>query len=650
MAHVGKTRIIISTVTAALLVGGLTACDDGRKGAEAASQQLASALAALDAGKAPFDAGGTSDVPAALKEITAGMGSSRPVVTVSSVNLDGQKATASLTFDWPLSGSHWKYSTQAHLGKDGDSWKTQWQPDLLAPGLQQGETLTVSTTAPPRADITGAGNAVLVTNRPVLELGLDKSRLGGKDPVAVAGQLAKLADVDAGEFAARVKTAGAQAFVSAITYRADSPEAKALTPDKLASIPGARTVDSTLALAPDRTFARAVLGTVGEVTAEQVEKSKGELKAGDMAGLGGLQSRYDRQLRGTSGVEVHAVKAQSGSSSQEADTQKDSRVLFEEKPTPGQPLKTTLDVRLQQLADSTLSKVTNTASALVAIRPSDGAVLAAASGPGSNGYNTAMLGQYAPGSTFKIVDSLALVRDGKSPSSTVSCTPSVTVDGRVFKNAPGYPESAMGQVPLETAFAHSCNTAFINARDTVTQAQQESAARGLGVGLPESDLGFDAFLGSVPETASGTEHAASMIGQGKILLSPLAGAVMAASVAKGAPVTPHLVAGETGAASSSPSAPVIDKPITAAEAAPLRQLMRAVVTSGHAGFLSSVSGAPVGAKTGTAEYGTENPPKTHAWIVATHGDLAVAVFVDDGGFGAETSGPLLKAFLDGAAD
>ena len=71
-------------------------------------------------------------------------------------------------------------------------------------------------------------------------------------------------------------------------------------------------------------------------------------------------------------------------------------------------------------------------------------------------------------------------------------------------------------------------------------------------------------------------------------------------------------------------------------------------TSGHAGFLSTVPGEPVGAKTGTAEYGKETPPKTHAWIVAVHGDLAVAVFVEDGGLGATTSGPLLKQFLTAA--
>jgi cell division protein FtsI/penicillin-binding protein 2 len=89
-------------------------------------------------------------------------------------------------------------------------------------------------------------------------------------------------------------------------------------------------------------------------------------------------------------------------------------------------------------------------------------------------------------------------------------------------------------------------------------------------------------------------------------------------------------------------------PVTKAEAASLADMMRAVVTSGHAGFLADVPGEPVGAKTGTAEFGNAKPPKTHAWIIAVHGDLAVAVFVEDGGLGATTSGPLLKKFLTAA--
>ena len=109
---------------------------------------------------------------------------------------------------------------------------------------------------------------------------------------------------------------------------------------------------------------------------------------------------------------------------------------------------------------------------------------------------------------------------------------------------------------LRDAFAHSCNTAFINARDTVSQAQLESAATSLGVAVEAPALGAGAFLGSVPGDAAGTEHAASMIGQGKVLLSPLAAAIMAGSVAKGAPVAAQLVLNPNeGVSSPVPRAP-----------------------------------------------------------------------------------------------
>lgn len=77
----------------------------------------------------------------------------------------------------------------------------------------------------------------------------------------------------------------------------------------------------------------------------------------------------------------------------------------------------------------------------------------------------------------------------------------------------------------------------------------------------------------------------------------------------------------------------------------MRSLMRSVVTEGGAALLAGVPGEPVLAKTGTAEFGTEDPPRTHAWIVALHGDLAVAVFVEEGEYGSTSGGPLLKEFL-----
>ena len=73
--------------------------------------------------------------------------------------------------------------------------------------------------------------------------------------------------------------------------------------------------------------------------------------------------------------------------------------------------------------------------------------------------------------------------------------------------------------------------------------------------------------------------------------------------------------------------------------------MRGVVTGGTATVLRNVPGGPVSAKTGTAEFGSQVPPQTHAWIIGFQGDLAFAVLVEDGGFGAQAAGPIAASFL-----
>ncbi|MET3175373.1 UNVERIFIED_ORG: cell division protein FtsI/penicillin-binding protein 2 [Arthrobacter sp. UYCu721] len=661
----GNSKKLSLAIAGLILGASLVACDDGRGGAESAAKQFASALSTLDVGSVAFDGKDSGVAKQQVQDVFKALEPDKPTVAAGELTLDGDTATVPLNYTWNIGTGEWKYTVAAEFTKSGDKWLAVWNPATLVPGLADNEILSKGTQSPQRADILGAGDAKLVTYRPVVSVGIDRLLLGSADAATSAAKLAELVGVDPAAYAQQVATSGAEAFIWAITLR---DEGRTITDAQITAIPGARAIPEAQPLAPSRTFARAVLGTVGEATAEQIEASGGVLTAGDVTGVGGLQQQYDAQLRGTDAVVIRAQRADLTREQIQAAGTDPRRVVFEMAPTPGTPLKTTLDPNLQSLAESTLAGV-GPASAIVALRPSTGAVLAAASGPGSNGYNTAMLGQYAPGSTFKIVDSLAMLRNGLTPDSKVECTPTLTVDGRTFKNAEGYPETSLGSVALRDAFAHSCNTAFIAARDTVTQAQLEAAAVATGVAVEAPSLGAAAFLGSVPGEAAGTEHAASMIGQGKVLLSPLAAAIMAGSVGKGSPVSPQLVlnpdagaapadtsggtTADAGAPPSSvtPEAPsqASDQPITAAEAAALSDMMRAVVTSGHAGFLSTVPGAPVGAKTGTAEFGKETPPKTHAWIVAVHGDLAVAVFVEDGGLGATTSGPLLKQFLAAAS-
>jgi cell division protein FtsI/penicillin-binding protein 2 len=73
--------------------------------------------------------------------------------------------------------------------------------------------------------------------------------------------------------------------------------------------------------------------------------------------------------------------------------------------------------------------------------------------------------------------------------------------------------------------------------------------------------------------------------------------------------------------------------------------MRAVVTEGTGTALKGVPGGPVMGKTGTAEFGPKNPPDTHAWFTGYQSDLAFAVIVEGGGFGAKVAAPLAADFL-----
>lgn len=662
MEPMGKTNLT-SVLTIAALALTLTACTQDGPTAEDAANRLAEGLTSGDLSGVAFSSASAEDVSAELEEMTAALDPASPSVTVAGVESTGEDtATAQLDHIWDVdeTDSDWTYTTTAELTLVDDAWQVDWAPSVAVDGLGPDASLAASRTAAERAEILGAGGEVLVTDRPVIRIGIDKTRIEAPELEFSAAALAELVGIDPAAYTEQVVNAGEQAFVEAIVLRDN--EERPVSDDEINAIPGASGIPDTMSLAPTRTFARELLGSVGPATAELVEQSEGRLEAGDVAGLSGLQLQYDQQLGGTPGMVIEAVTG-------EGET-RTSEVLFEKAPVPGEPLELTLDPALQTLAEDVLAEEPS-ASSIVAIRPSTGEILTAANGPGSEGLQTALLGQYPPGSTFKVATSLALLKNGFTPQTPTSCPEELVVEGRAFNNVPGYPAQFTGEIPLLQAVAQSCNTGFISQRDVVSQEALASAAADLGIGI-NVPIGTPAFFGSVPTEADGTAHAASMIGQGEVLVSPLSLAIMAASVGAGERVAPTLLAGsateEAPSSSSASAEPTTGSAtesapeetasetqkapapsnLTADEAAALREMMGAVVTVGGAQLLADVPGEPVLAKTGTAEFGTEDPPRTHAWVVALQGDLAVAVFVEEGERGSISGGPLMEEFLRGA--
>jgi cell division protein FtsI/penicillin-binding protein 2 len=609
--------------------------------ADQAAAALAAGLSAKDLSPLPFVGAAGAAVNDQFKPLVAGMGPLKPGVTVASVSRDGSSATAKLSFTWTFPGipERWAYQTEARLAEESGQWKTSWQPSIVQPQLDGTNRLSQRRLYPERGELRGEDGVPIVVERPVFRIGIDKSKVSNDQARASALRLAKVVKINAKAYAKKVTAAGNSAFVPAIVLRMDSPDLP--RGSKIRAIPGALSIRTGQMLAPTYDFARPIIGTVGEATKENIDESGGAVVAGDQVGLTGLQKRYDAQMRGTPGVQVRlAAATPSDSSASPSPTpspaaEAEPVVLFEVKPVPGQPLTTTLNLGLQKLAEKTLAD-TKPASALVAIRPSTGAIVAAANGQGNRGQSLATVGRAAPGSTFKVVSALALLRADLTPRSPVRCRPTVTVDGRKFSNYSDYPSSQQGRITLQTALAQSCNTAFIGQRGKLDQSSLAEAAGSLGFGI-DYDVGFPSYFGSVPNDATATGRAAAMIGQGKVQASPMTMAAVVASVAAGETVIPHLVEGQQATSTG--------KPLTDQEAHQLRQMMRAVVREGSGRVLGDLAGPAVLAKTGTAEYGTAKPLKTHAWMIATQGDLAVAVFVNDGKSGSGTAGPLLRTFL-----
>ena len=190
------------------------------------------------------------------------------------------------------------------------------------------------------------------------------------------------------------------------------------------------------------------------------------------------------------------------------------------------------------------------------------------------------------------------------PASTAAPAPTAT---------PAFAPSARSQVPPFTVMSILGRVAELRAagHDVVSLCAGEP-----GGGAPPA-----------------VDAAAAAIGQGRVEASPLLIASMSAAVASGTWQQPRLVPGEGAAA-----------PLPDGVAGQLQELMRAVVTSGT-GRAADLPGTPVHGKTGTAQYGSGDPPPTHAWFAGYRGDVGFAVLVPGGGFGAEVAAPVAARFL-----
>ncbi|MEE1808429.1 penicillin-binding transpeptidase domain-containing protein [Streptomyces sp. BE133] len=338
-----------------------------------------------------------------------------------------------------------------------------------------------------------------------------------------------------------------------------------------------------------------------------------------------LREKYGEKAGGTAGIETWIESADANGP--------DKTLLTLTKGRPGK-LQTTLDANAQAAAEVAVKKFSQ--ASVVAVRPSTGAIRAVANNP-ATGFNAAMQGKQAPGSTMKIVTAAMLIEKGlASANQKIECPPTATYYGRTFKNLGGF---SIPDGTLTTSFARSCNTAFIKLiDDTKDDAALAKEARDVfGIGL-DWQTGVVSVDGSVPEETGG-EAAAQYIGQGTVQMNALNMASITATAKNGTFRQPILVDrsldGRPIATASRSLSPSVSQQLT--------NMMRQTASWGTGKAAMASVGGDKGAKTGSAE--VDGQATSNSWFTGFSNDLAAAAVVQSGGHGGDAAGPVVAAVL-----
>ncbi|MEJ5375829.1 MAG: penicillin-binding protein 2 [bacterium] len=442
---------------------------------------------------------------------------------------------------------------------------------------------------------------------------------------------------------------------------------------------------------PEGRKAAHVLGYVGEIPEELLKAWRGKgYRVGDRVGRSGVEKTLEPYLRGRDGgiqVEVDAKGRHLG-------------VLQEVSFEPGADVVLTLDMRLQEVAEEALGDRTG---AVVAGDPKTGAILAMVSHPSfdpnlfSEGIsaetwksltesrdhpltNRALMAQYPPGSTYKIVTAVAALEEGIITKDTpIYCPGHYTVGNRDYRCMK---KEGHGWIRFREALIQSCDVYFYHLGHLLGVDRLARYAKGFGLGSP---TGFDPDQekpGLIPTSAwkkkrFGTpwhagETVVAAIGQGYDLVTPIQQFVMISAVANGGEVMiPQIVERVVG-----PDGRVLASleprsqgrvPASSSTLRLLKEALRGVVQDPRGtGQRAKVPGVDVAGKTGTAQVvrmsermrerkvAVPYRHRDHAWFVCfapvEEPKIAVVVVVEHGGLGGMEAAPIaqrvIQAFLD----
>jgi penicillin-binding protein 2 len=395
----------------------------------------------------------------------------------------------------------------------------------------------------------------------------------------------------------------------------------------------------------------------------------------EMVGRSGIEKSYNGVLQASDGGKLELQVDVAG-------------FKFDEKsrrePGHGGTVTLAIDTRIQKAAEDVLA---GQRGAAVVVDPRNGDVLALASVPGYDPnafvpaipaalwkqmlsdtnrplFNRAVMGEYAPGSTFKPVTLLAALGEGAvTPATRFDCPGRFDLGSAVFRCWQSW---GHGTIDLRHAVRYSCNVYLFHSALLAGAPAVQRMARACGFGSP-TGIALDAERpGLVPDNAWKRQRNQGgwrdgdtcnlAIGQGALLATPLQQALYCAALANGGTLwRPRLVLGirkpggvlqEIGAALAT-NQPAWKKDHIAAIREGMRDVVNASDGSGRRARLPYVT---VAGKTGTAEYGIKGAGRKMTWFIGfapyDSPRYAFAMLVEDGASGGSTVAPKAMNLLD----
>ena len=576
----GKVR---GALLVAALVGGLVSCTPKPLDASPVAEDFLAALAERDAeGLAEV-----IDNPATAQHIIdatwAGLQAESLTTTLGEVEVQDNIATARYTLDWQLPRDrNLTYDTSLTLTKSADDWTVRWQPTVVHPRLGANQHLELRPVPATKASVVSSDGVEILQPGTMYRVLVDLGKVSDVRPVAA--RLAAVIDkLDAAELAEELSRASGVYSVTMVDQQ-DGPRVR----DELADVEGVIVNDEAAMVNRDPSFAPDIMARVSAIVADELD------------GANGWRVMAVNEHRAPiDDVEYHPAQ-------------------------PAPAIRIGLDHDIQQAAQQAVNLRADMEAMTVAIRPSTGQVLAVAQTEAADRKgDLALSGLYPPGSVFKIITATAgMERQGLGPGSIVPCPGSMNIYGRIVNN---YNQFSLGNVPLERAFASSCNTTFADISTKLEPGELADVGKQFGLGIDYRIPGLHTVTGSVPEGETPLDRTEAGYGQGLDLASPFGLALVAATAARGETPVPVLIDGHATEVSE-------DVPAPSPEAiAQLQQMMRSVVTSGTARGMQA--GGEIHGKTGEAEINQGS----HAWFAGYRDDdIAFATLVVLGG-GSETA-------------